>query len=267
MTWSASLRRTLRTVGALMRASLMTGLQYRSDFLFDSATGLFRAFATAAPLWLVYQHTDAVMGWALPDAALVLALFLVMQALIGGLIEPNLATVIEGVRLGTLDLILLKPADAQLLVSLRSIAPARMWDLVAAVVVGGWALQRMPTPSPLDVAIALAMLAAGLASLYSLWLLAICASFFFVRVDNLRFLLRSVTDAGRWPITVFSGWVRWALTLIIPVGIITSFPAMALRGRWDASLVAVGLLTAAAFLWGSRQVWKKSLASYTSASS
>ena len=32
------------------------------------------------------------------------------------------------------------------------------------------------------------MLACGLVAIYGLWLLAICASFWFVRVDNLRFL-------------------------------------------------------------------------------
>jgi ABC-2 type transport system permease protein len=103
--------------------------------------------------------------------------------------------------------------------------------------------------------------------MYSLWLLAICTSFFFVRVDNLRFLLGAITDAGRWPIPVFRGWLRWVLTFVIPVAIITSFPAMALRGTWDAGLVVTGVLTAVAFVVVSRRLWLYSLASYTSASS
>ena len=53
--------------------------------------------ATAAPLALVYLHTDQVMGWAPADAALVMALFLMLQGLVGGLIEPNLGMVIEGI--------------------------------------------------------------------------------------------------------------------------------------------------------------------------
>jgi ABC-2 type transport system permease protein len=103
--------------------------------------------------------------------------------------------------------------------------------------------------------------------MYGLWLLAICASFWFVRVDNLRYLLWSVTDAGRWPITVFSGPIRWALTVAVPVAVLTSFPALAIRGRWDATLLAVAVATTLAFVVGSRIVWRRSLASYTSASS
>lgn len=261
------LRHGRRVVGALVRTSLMTGMQYRSDFLADSATGLVRTAATAAPLWLVYQHTDAVMGWHLADASLVMALFLLMNGLLGGIVEPNLGMVVEAVRNGTLDLVLLKPADAQLLVSLRSVAPARMWDVVAAVALGAWAITQQALPTAPDVAIATLMLGCGLASMYGLWLLAICASFYFVRVDNLRFLLWSALDTGRWPITVFSGWVRWGLTFAIPVALLTSYPAMALRGDWDATLVATGFGTSVVFVVGSRMVWVRSLAAYTSASS
>lgn len=257
----------MRVIGALMRASLMTALQYRANFISDSLTGLARTFATAAPLWLVFQHTDAVAGWDIHEASLVMALYLLMEALVGGLIQPNLGMVVEAIRLGSLDLVLLKPADAQLLVSLRSVAPARIWDLLAAFALGGWALSHLPPPAPLDVLVAVAMLASGLASIYAIWLLAICTSFFFVRVDNLQHLLSSVMETGRWPLSVFHGWMRWMLTVVIPVGIITSFPAMAVRGHWDPTLVMLGVGVAAAFVAGSRAAWLQSLASYTSASS
>lgn len=262
-----SVRRALRVVGALLRASLMTGMQYRSDFLFDSLTGLLRPIATVAPLWVVYQHTDTIMGWPPHDAALVMALFLMLEGVVGGVIEPNLGMVVEAVRTGNLDLVLMKPADAQLLVSLRSVEPARMWDLLAAAALAAWALLQREPPPPLDVLVACLMLCCGLASMYGLWLIAICTSFWFVRVDNLRFLLEATLDAGRWPITVFSGWLRWALTVAIPVAIITSFPVLALRGQWDAALLTTALGTAAAFVIGSRLIWVRSLASYTSASS
>lgn len=259
--------RTLRVVGALMRASLLTAMQYRSDFIFDGITGLFRTFAQVAPLWIVYAHTERVMGWSLPDAMLVMALYLLMEAIVGGVVAPNLGEVVEAIRTGTLDLVLIKPADAQLLCSLRRVDPSRIWDVGAAIAVGSWALARMPTPSTVDVAVAAAMVVFGQLSIYGLWVLVICTSFFFVRVDNLRYLLEAVTESGRWPITVFTGWVRWVLTVLIPVGVITSFPAMAMRGLWSPSLVVVGALVAGLFVGGSRVAWKRSLASYTSASS
>lgn len=262
-----SARHALNSVLALARVSLLVGLQYRSDFFFDALTGIVRTAATAAPLWVVYAHADTILGWSKADAGLVLALFLLLQGLVAGLLEPNLGMVVEAIRDGSLDLVLVRPADAQLLVSLRSVAPGRIWDLLGAALVAAWALPQLPPPTALDIAVAISMLLAGFASMYSLWLLAICTSFFFVRVDNLRHLLDSAMGAGRWPITVFTPWVRWALTLLLPVGLLTSFPVMALRGDWDAWLIVTAWGVALAFVMGSRRAWTASLSAYTSASS
>lgn len=253
---------------ALLRISLATAMQYRSDFLFEGITGLLRTAATVAALLLVYVHRDTVAGWTLYEALLVMALFLAMSSLVNTLVEPNLGAVVEAVREGSLDLLLMKPADAQLLVSLRKVAPAQLWDLLAAIGLGAWSLARMEArPGPADALAAVALFAAGMTAIYGLWLLAICASFWFVRVDNLRFLLVSISDAGRWPLPIFAGWVRVILTVIVPVGVVTSFPAMALRGTWNGWTVLVAAAVGAGFAVGSRWAWKRALAAYTSASS
>ena len=100
-----------------MRTSLSIAMQYRSDFLFEGLTGILRTLATVAALGLVYVHRTEVAGWTMPEAMLVMALFLVMSSLVEALFEPNLGAVVEAIRNGSLDLLLMKPADAQLLVS------------------------------------------------------------------------------------------------------------------------------------------------------
>lgn len=257
----------LRVLAVLVRTSLMTSLQYRSDFLFEGLTGFLRTFGAVAPLLLVDLHAESIGGWSVDEAMLVMSLFLLLGAFQGGLMEPNLGEAVEAIRQGTLDLWLVKPADAQLLVSVRRIDPAYLWDLFAALAVGAYALSRLPAPGPLDVLVALALLSCGLAAMYGLWLLGICTSFFFVRVDNLRYLLMTIADAGRWPISVFAGWVRVVLTVFVPVAIVTTFPAEALRGAWGVTSIAVGLGVGAGFLVISRIAWLRSLGYYTSASS
>ena len=260
--------RTLTIVGALIRASLQTGMQYRSDFLIQGLAGLFRTGAIVLPALLVFHHRDAVMGWTLSDTTLVMGLFLVMSAVLSGVVEPNLGEVVEGIRSGAFDLWLLKPTDAQLLASLRRVQPEQSWTLLGGGVLIGWALmQRGSVPGGLDVVMACWMMLCGIASLYGLWLLAICLSFFFVRVDNLRFLLWSVMDAGRWPLPMFAPWVQWLLTVAVPVGVLTTYPALALRGEWDASVVGTATAVALGFVLGSRLAWNRSIRSYTSASS
>ncbi|MBN2798543.1 MAG: ABC-2 family transporter protein [Deltaproteobacteria bacterium] len=247
--------------------SLLIAMQYRSDFVFNGLTGLLRTAALVGPLLLVFQHRETVSGWTGPEATLVMALFLLLSSMTGALMEPNLGAVVEHIRRGTLDLVLLKPADAQLLVSLSRVEPSRLWDLPAALLLGGWALAQMPAPSPWGVIGAIIAVLSGLAAMYGLWLLAICTSFYFVQVDNLRFLLMSASEAGRWPLSLFSGWLRVVLLVAVPVGVVTTLPAELLRGRGSWEMVATAVAVGTGFLVVSRLAWRRALASYTSASS
>ncbi len=254
-------------VAALARASFANAAQYRADFLFDGVTGLLRVAGVLVPVLLVFGRRDEVLGWTAPELTLVTGLFFLVQSVFTGVVEPNLGEVVEAVRSGSFDFLLLKPVDPQLLASVRRVAPARLWDLLAALVLVGWSLSHLPPPGPLDVLAAVVMGAAGITALYGVWLLAICASFWFVRVDNLRYLLWAVSDAGRWPLSVFGPVVRSALVLVVPIGVATTFPALALRGEWTGDLVALAVAVGVAFALGSRWVWVRALASYTSASS
>lgn len=258
---------TARAVAALLRVSFGTALQYRSNFVFGMATALINDAMRVAPLFLVYGHRDQVAGWDLPHALLVMAFFFALFSVQSAVFEPNLGEAVQAIRTGSLDLMLLKPVDAQLLVSLRKVDASSIWASVSATGVGLVALSMGGWPAPLDVLLAGLLFASGVLSMYSLWLLAICVSFWFVRVDNLRFLLWSATDAGRWPIDVFQGPVRWILTAVVPVALITSFPAQALSGAWTVETLLTSLGVCGAFLFGSRWAWTRSLGAYTSASS
>lgn len=254
-------------ISALMRASVAAAIMYRSNFVFGFFGGLGQTIGRVAPLWLVYQHTDTIRGWAPAEALLVMSFFLVLGAFQEGVLEPNLGEVVEAVRSGSLDLWLLKPIDAQILVSMRKIDPTELIKGLAGVLLGIASLSVLGAPSPLDVAVAAALFGLGATAIYGLWMLAICTSFWWVSVDNLRYLLMASTDAGRWPITVFAGLARFVLTAVIPVAVVTSFPAMALRGQWGVSILAQAAAIALLFVVASRLLWRRGLASYTSASS
>ena len=72
---------------------------------------------------------------------------------------------------------------------------------------------------------------AGVLATYALWIVCAAASFWVVRLDNLMFLLGSIFDVVRWPVQVFQGVWRIVFTFVIPVAVMTTFPAMALLSR------------------------------------
>jgi ABC-2 type transport system permease protein len=258
--------RYARLLRTQLRASVLLGLQYRADFVLDAVTSTFWTGAAILPLIIVFQSRAAIAGWSFGEALMVTGWFTFLEGILEGAINPSLADVVDHVRKGTLDFVLLKPADAQFLVSTTRLQPWRATSMLTAVGIFAWAFHRLgraPSPGALGVA-SLAMFAA-VAVLYALKTLAVSAAFYFVRVDNLTHLFDSVFDAARWPANVFRGVVKLVFTFVIPLALMTTYPAQALLGALPTTTLLAALGGAVAALALSRAVWNRAIAHYTSA--
>lgn len=262
----------LRRYGRLLRVQLLvsatTAMQYRTDFLLKGVMAVFWLAITLAPLLVVFSRRESVAGWSYPEALVVLGWFSLLKAVLEGSVTPSLTAVVEGVRTGSLDFVLLKPADAQFLVSTARFEPWRVVDVLGAIAIFGYAfhlLGRVPALSHVLVAGALLVMAVLL--LYSIWILVVSASFWVVRVDNLSYLFSSLFDAARWPVSVFRGALRVVFTVVFPLALMTTYPAEALLGRLTPTSAALALAGGAAFAVVARLVWLRAVRFYTSASS
>jgi ABC-2 type transport system permease protein len=103
--------------------------------------------------------------------------------------------------------------------------------------------------------------------MYSLWILVVSLAFFVVKVDNLSYLFSSIFDAARWPASVFKGGWSLLFTFVIPLALMTTYPALALLGKLAPAVAAEALFGALLFAALARLVWTRSIARYTSASS
>jgi ABC-2 type transport system permease protein len=260
--------RYVRLLGVSLRASLLSAMAYRWDFLTSGIISLFWMVWALVPLAVVFGQVDGVAGWSYPEAMIVVAWFTGLKGLLEGIVTPSLVSLIEGIRTGTLDFVLLKPADSQFLVSTSRFTPYKIFDLGAALAIVIWALRKLgDSPGLAEIAATFGLLLAAAALLYSIFILVACAAFFVVRLDNLSYLLMSIFDFARWPVQVFRGGWRVLFTFVLPLGVMTTYPAMALLGRLDGSTAAYGVGSAVFFLALARFTWKRSIRAYTSASS
>ncbi|HEY6475874.1 MAG TPA: ABC-2 family transporter protein, partial [Polyangia bacterium] len=121
----------VRRYAGLFRAQLsistLTAMQYRADFVVRGLLAVLWMAVTLAPLLVVFGVRQTVAGWSFPESLLVVAWFTLLHAVLEGAVSPSLTAVVEHVRHGTLDFVLLKPADAQFLVSTAKIEP---WHVV-----------------------------------------------------------------------------------------------------------------------------------------
>lgn len=264
---SATLTRYLRLLWIQLRTSITTGMQYRWDFVLEGVMGIIFAVMTLIPLW-VFGGRQLVEGWTFPEMVIVVGWFTLLKGVLDGAVNPALMAVVEHIRMGTLDFVLIKPADAQFLVSTARFEPWKMVDALSGIAVCAYGFSALGrTPQIQHIAVAAVLFAASCLVLYSLWILVVSAAFWVVRLDNLAYLFMSLFDFARWPVSIFRGALRIFFTFVIPIGLMTTYPAMALLGRLSWSTAALAIGGAIVFAAAARLVWRKAIGKYTSASS
>ncbi len=260
--------RLLRVVRAQFRASLALALQYRLEFVVEGLLALLWMAVTLVPLLVVFGTRGTVAGWTFAEMLVVLGWFVALKGVLEGTLSPSLMQVVEHVRKGTLDFVLLKPADAQLLVSLSKIEPWKIIDFIGAGVIFTYAFRQIGhRPALTDLLLAAALLFAAVLVLYSIAILVVSIAFIAVRVDNLLYLFQSVFDVARWPSSVFRGALAMIFTYVLPLALMTTYPALALLGKLTSRTAAGALLGALVFAGLARLIWLSSIRRYTSASS
>jgi len=85
-------------------------------------------------------------------------------------------------------------------------------------------------------------------------------------VENILVIFQSMYEAGRWPVSLYPGWLRFALTFLVPVAFATTVPAEALSGRLTAQTLLGAVALAAALLIVSRLFWRVGIRHYSGAS-
>src|SRR5207237_8223296 len=80
-------------------------------------------------------------------------------------------------------------------------------------------------------------------------------------------LFQSVFDVARWPSTVFRGALAVIFTYLLPLALMTTYPALALLGKLTPATAFGALGGTLAFAAFARLSWRASIGRYPSASS
>jgi len=257
----------LRLLWVFFRVGVMGELAYRVNFVVRLFQSLVELGTALAGLAIVFSYTDNLGGWRPDEIVALVGVYFLVGGVIGLFIQPSMEAFIESIREGTLDFTLTKPEDGQLLISIQDVEIWELIDILLGFGVLSVALMRLGERIGAGEAAAFAvMLLAGGAIVYSFWLILASLSFWFVRVENILVIFQSMYEAGRWPISLYPGWLRFGLTFLVPVAFATTVPAEALTGRLDTPTLLGALALAAALLVASRLFWRTGVRHYSGAS-
>jgi ABC-2 type transport system permease protein len=260
--------RYLRTLRRFWGTAVAGQMEYQLNLLIELLAMAGNLAGSLFVLSLFFRDGSGLGGWSWPAAQVVLGAYTVLDGLTSTLLRPNLSRIVTHVQEGTLDFVLLKPIDSQFWLSLRSVSPAGMPELLVGLGLMLWAAPQAGAPlgaGPL--LLTAVVLAAGALILYALWFLLATTSIWFVKTWNATEVLRAALTAGRYPIGAYPPPLRTLFTVVLPVAFLTTVPAEAILGRLRWPMALASILVAVLALAISRAFWRFALRSYTSASS
>ena len=253
----------------MLKVNLQQELAYRADTLVNILLNLMWLGWELLSLSIIFSNTATLGGWGPGELIALLGVFRLVNTLMAALIWPNTEKFNTSVRDGSLDYTLLQPANSLFLVSFSRIVIWRVWDLVlaAVLIVVGIGMSGGNGAAPLNVASFLLLAASGTLIIYSLWIVLIACTFWFVKFDNNVTILQALMDAGRYPATVYPPWLRLIVTFVVPIAVATTVPLQALRGDLAWWQVLLFLAVGAVSLLIATRVWRAGVRRYSGASS
>jgi ABC-2 type transport system permease protein len=257
----------LRLLLTFARIGALNELAYRANFWFQAFESSVNLAMVLGAVAIVFRQTDSLGGWRADELVALVGVYYLVYGAIHLVVAPSLERFMQDVRQGTLDYTLTKPEDAQLLVSISEFRVWRLVDVALGAGVLAFALVRLSASVGAAQALAFAVaLAAGSAIVYAFWIVLATCSFWFIRVENIMMIFWSMYAAGRWPVGIYPPWLRWTLTLLVPVAFAVTVPAEAISGRLEPATLAGAVALAVALLVVSRAFWKHGLRHYSGAS-
>jgi ABC-2 type transport system permease protein len=257
------------------RNSLVRDMTYRANFLIEAVTSLTWMLMNLGFYLLVFQYARDIGGWDKHQYFVFVATTIVVNSLVQAFFMPNTEELSELIRTGGLDFALLKPIDAQFLVSLRRIEWSPLVNLLLAGALAVYSLSRLGHwPGLAQCLLYPVYVACGVAILYSLMIVLAAISVWLGRNQSLYDFWFYITNFSRYPMEIYAGDVgtplRIVFTYVLPVLVVVNVPARLLAKPLDAQhwpLAAFALAATVASLAGSRWLFQRAIAHYRSASS
>jgi ABC-2 type transport system permease protein len=268
------------------RNSLIRDMTFRANFIIELVSSLSWAAMNLGFYTLLYHmmHDEgnkhaSIAGWSQYEFFVFIATTILVNSLVEGLFMANAEELSELTRTGGLDFALLKPIDAQFLLSLQKIYWSALGKLFLALGLLAYSLPRIEglRLTPLQAVLYPLYIVLGTLILYSVMIALAATSIWLGRNQSLYDFWFYLTNFSRYPMEIYDGPyglpLRHIFTFIIPILVVINVPAAILAKPLTADnpqrlfLAGFAILATVASLAASRWVFQRALQSYRSASS
>jgi ABC-2 type transport system permease protein len=272
----ASLWMYPRVFAVFARNSLVRDMTFRWNFVIESLSSLSWMLMNLGFYVLIFRFTVEIgEGWGKYQYFIFFSTGMFINSIVQAFFMPNAEEFSELVRTGGLDFALLKPIDAQFLISLQKVDWSSLSNFGFACCLLVYSLVRLDyLPSVLQMVLYPGYLLCGVAMMYSLMIALAATSVWLGQNQSLYDFWFYITNFSRYPMEIYRGPygdpLRQVFTFLVPVLVVVNVPARLLAKPLSDQgwpLAGFAVVAAAGSLVVSRWIFQRAMTRYRSASS
>ncbi len=268
MEYISEIKKHIRIFWVFMKNNVAAQMEYRANFFTGIAMELGYLLVKLMYILVVYRAGVSINGLSPDEILLFVGIFVVMTGVYAGLIMMNLFSLRDIIRNGALDLYITKPISLQFMITLRrSDLGLLAIDFCAGAVLIGTAFVRLGTSINYWRLFGFFgyMISSSLVA-YAFFVIPVLLSFWFIGA-NIAGAVDPIWDFNNMPMGIYNRGIQLLGTYLLPIFVITNFPALYLLNRMNAFMALWGILSPIILLWLTRLLFKKAIRKYESASS
>ncbi|MCL1881787.1 MAG: ABC-2 family transporter protein [Oscillospiraceae bacterium] len=253
----------LRIYIKIITQDIKVKLNYRADFVISNFAQILHHISGFIVFWLIFQNFPSVDGWDYYEMLFFYGFSLIAFTPTQCLLENNWSLPWQ-VRSGDFIKYCFRPINTFFYYISEVFDTKGFGQLVAGIVVLAFAWLRLEIAfSFITLALLILMLSAAGIFMAAMLNLAASTIFWTKGFGLMEFVVR-FRDYSRYPITIFSGFLRYLFTFAIPMAFISYYPSlMFLRPDQVPILTWLSPLIGIAFFALSYFAWMKGAKSYS----
>lgn len=225
----------LRLLLRLIAASLRAQAQYPTSAILTTIGQFAGNGIEIFAVWALFDRFGDVHGWRLGEVAVFYGLVHMMFAIADVLCRGFDVLGTEFLRTGDFDRVLLRPRTATLQLMGYDFRISRIGRFAQGLLVLLIGTKAAGVDwNVTSLAIALWAVAGGVALFFGIVVLQGTLSFWTIEsLEVMNVVTYGGVQAAQFPLSLYNGWLRGALTYVVPIACVAYFPILLILGRAD----------------------------------
>jgi ABC-2 type transport system permease protein len=260
------MRRYLQLLGQYFSQYAKVRLAYKGDFIVSVVTTMVATAFGVALVFILFQRAPEIAGWRFNEILFLYGFGLIPLSLFN-VVSINLYYFGESYIVeGKFDRVLLRPVHSLFQVMSEQFRLESLSDTAVGLFIVVYTSRQLGLQYGLgDWAFLVATALCGLIIYLAVFLMLTCVSFWVEDRVGIIPPVYNMLAFGRYPLNIYSPFVQFLLSWVIPFGFASFYPSAVLLDRVEyQSYVAVLPVVMVVFLTGAIVLWNRGVSNYSS---